>query len=126
MYLLIYSKNHKKCSPSPWHYSWCLLHTGLATECVCRYIPETMGIVPLHPNIVNDVHYMQVYWQNVFNDIFQRLWELCPYNLALFTVFITYRYIDRMCLSVYSRDHENYSLLNAIIFNDVLIVYFFS
>jgi hypothetical protein len=103
----------------------CSLHTGISMECVRWYILETMGIVPLHPDIVNGVHYIWVYWQNVFNDIFQRLWELCPYNLALFTVFITYRYIDRMCLSVYSRDHGNYSLLNAIIFNDVLTVHFF-
>ena len=53
MYLLIYSKNHKKCSPSPWHYSWCLLHTGLATECVCRYISKTMGTVPLHHDTIH-------------------------------------------------------------------------
>jgi hypothetical protein len=126
MCLSVYFKDHGNCAPSPWHYSRCSLHTGISMECVRWYILETMGIVPLHPDIVNGVHYIWVYWQNVFNDIFQRLWELCPYNLALFTVFITYRYIDRMCLSVYSRDHGNYSLLNAIIFNDVLTVHFFS
>jgi hypothetical protein len=34
---------------------------------------------------------------------------LCPFTLTLFMVFITYEYTDGMCLSIYSRDHGNYS-----------------
>jgi hypothetical protein len=88
------------CAPLPWHCSWYLLHKSIRTECVCRYILETMGtipldpdtvhylhmgismkcvyryiletigIVPLHPDIVHDVHYIWVYQWNVSVDIF--------------------------------------------------------
>ena len=51
MYSSIYSRNQRNYSLSPWHYSWYLLHTSIATECVYRYISENMGIVPLHPTM---------------------------------------------------------------------------
>jgi hypothetical protein len=47
------------------------------------------------------------------------------FSMALFTVFIRYRYTDIMCPSVYSRDYENYSFLNAVIINNLFIVHFF-
>ena len=49
---------------------------GIPTECVHWYISKTVGIIPLLSDIVHDVHYIQVYQQNMFVGIFQRLWEL--------------------------------------------------
>jgi len=107
MYLLIYSRNHRNCSPSPYHYSWCLLHTGLVTECVCQYISETMRTMPLHHDTIHGVHYIQVYRRNVFNGIFQRPWELFSFTLTLLMMFITCRYTDKMCSTIYFRDYGN-------------------
>jgi hypothetical protein len=79
----------------------------MPTKCIRRYIPKTIEIVPLHPNTVEGVHYVRVHQQNVSVGIFQRPWKLFPFTLTLFIVFITYGYTNEMCLSVYSRDHEN-------------------
>jgi hypothetical protein len=57
----VYSRGDENCSPSPWHYSRCSLHTGIPPECFHRYILETMKIVPLHPSIVLGIHYTRVY-----------------------------------------------------------------
>ena len=103
MYLLVYFIDHGNCSPSAQHYSWCSLHTGISMEYVHQYILETMRIVSLHLGTILDVHYLQVYRQNVSVGIFQRSWELFPFTLALFTMFITYGYTDKMCSSVYSK-----------------------
>jgi hypothetical protein len=89
----------------------CTLHTDILKECIRRYIPKTMEIIPLHPSIIHGVHYIWVYQRNMSVDIFQRPWELCPFTLVLFTVFITYGYTNRMCLSVYSTDHGKWELL---------------
>jgi hypothetical protein len=72
------------------------------------------------------VHYIQVYEQNVSIGIFQWLWEPFPFCLTLFMVFITYRYTNGMCSSIYSSDYKNYSLLNALIIKILLTVHFFS
>ena len=104
----------------------CTLHMGIPTKYICRYIPETMETVLLHPDTIHGIHYIQVYQRNVFVGIYQRPWELFPFTLALFTMFITYEYTDGICLSVYSKDHENCSLLNAMIINDLLTVHFFT
>jgi hypothetical protein len=52
--------------------------------------------------------YRQYYWGNVSVGIFQRPWELFFFSL-IFKVFITYRYIDEMCLSIYPKNYKNYS-----------------
>jgi hypothetical protein len=39
-------------------------------DTIRRYIPEAMGIVPLHPDTIHGVHYIQVYRRNVSIDIF--------------------------------------------------------
>jgi hypothetical protein len=44
MFLLVYSSGNANHSPSPYHYSWCQLHTGLPTK---RYIPVVMRMFPL-------------------------------------------------------------------------------
>jgi hypothetical protein len=102
-----------------------ILHIGIPTKYICRYILETIIIVFIHFDIVHGIHYIRVYPQNVFISILQRYWELCPFTLALFMVFITYGYIDKMCPSVYSKDYKKCSLLNAMIINDLLNVHFF-
>jgi hypothetical protein len=117
----------------------CILHTGIPTKCICRYIPEIMGIVGIQfgISIVHGVYYIQVYQRNVSVGIFQKPWELfrqyisntigtVHFSMALFTVFITYGYTDGICLLVYSRNHENCSLLYAVIINDFLTIHFFS
>jgi hypothetical protein len=110
MYPSVNSKDHWNCSPSPWHCSRCSLRTGIPTKYIRRHIPKTMENVPLHFNTVHGVHYIQVYQRNVSVSIFHRPLELCPFTLALFPVFITYGYTDKMCPSVYFRDHENCAL----------------
>ena len=109
---LVYSKDCRNYSPSLSHYSWCSLHTGISTEYVYWYIPEN--------------NFSEIYRQNVFIGIFQRLWELFLFSLTLFMMFITYRYTNRICSLVYSRDYENCSLLNVLIINVLLTVDFFS
>ena len=105
----IYSKDNGNCSLSPWQCSWCSLHMGIPTECVYQYIPKTIGIVLLFPGTIHSVHYIRVYQGNVFIGIFQRPWELFPFSLVLFMVFIIYGYNDRMCSSIYSRYYGNCS-----------------
>jgi len=70
--------------------------------------------------------YWRSYWWNNFVGIFQWLWELFPFSLTLFTVFITYGYTNGICSSVYSSDYDNCSLLNVLIINILLTVYFLS
>jgi hypothetical protein len=89
MYLSVYSRDHGNCRYTIWHQhcSWCLLHTGIPTECVSRYIPETMRTLPsvyfrYHRNssllngIIHGVHYIQVYRWNLSVGIFQKPWKL--------------------------------------------------
>jgi len=86
---LVYSRDYENCFPSFWHCSWCSLHMGIPTKCVHWYILKTIRSVPLFPDTIHDVHYIWVYWQNVSVGIFQRLWKLFPFFLALFMIFIT-------------------------------------
>jgi hypothetical protein len=108
MYSLIYSRDHRNCSPSPWHCSRCSLHTGIYTKCFHRYIPCTLRTVPLHPGIVHGIHYIRVYRWNMSVGILQRPQKLFPFTLTLFIVFIIYKYTNIICPSIYFRDHENY------------------
>ena len=65
MFLLVYSSGNANYSPSPYHYSWCQLHTGLPTK---RYIPVVMRMFPLlSRNIQWSVmffFYQQNHWWN--------------------------------------------------------------
>jgi len=109
MCLSIYFKDYGNRSPSPWQCSWCSLHMSIPTKCVYWYIPKTIGIILLLLGTIHGIHYIQLYQRNVFIGIFQRPWELFPFSLALFMVFITYGYNDIMCPSIYSRYHGNCS-----------------
>jgi hypothetical protein len=65
-----------------------------------------MRTIPPLSSTVHGVHYTWIYQRNVSISIFQWWWELFPFSLALFMVFITYGYTDKMCLSVYSSSDE--------------------
>jgi hypothetical protein len=90
-----------------WKYRQTVHYIQVSMECIHWYIPVTMRTIPLFPSTV---HYLWVYRRNVSVSIFQRLWELFSFSLTLFMVFITYKYTDKMCPSVYSSDYGNCSL----------------
>jgi len=105
----VYSSGNKNSFPSPWHYSLYSLHTSIPADIARWYIPKVMGIVPLHPNIIHSVHYTQVYRRAVSIGIFQRWWELFPFIMTLFMVFITHEYTDELWFLVYSWGYQNCS-----------------
>jgi hypothetical protein len=80
-----------------------------------------MRIVPLLHGTIHGVHYIRVYWWNVSISICQRPWELFPFSLALFTVFITYMYTDIMYPLVYSRDYWIRSPFSLALFTMFII-----
>jgi hypothetical protein len=84
-------------------------------ECVCRYILEAKGTVPLVLDTVHDVNYTWIYRWNVFVGIFQRWRELFPFSLTLFMMLITYEHINKIFLSVYSSSDENCSPFSSTV-----------
>ena len=91
------------------------LHTGIPIKYIRQYILETIRTIPFHHSTVHGVYYIRVYRSIVLNDIFQRPWKLFNFTLILFIMCIIYGYADGMCLSMYSRDYRNYSLLNGTV-----------
>ena len=93
------------------------LHTGIPIKYIRQYILETIRTIPFHHSTVHGVYYIRVYRSIVLNDIFQRPWKLFNFTLILFIMCIIYGYTDGMCLSMYSRDYRNCSLLNGTVHN---------
>jgi len=125
MCLSVYSRDHENClllngTIYGIHYMW--VYDRI---CLSVYFRDYRNCASSPKHYSRCSLYMDIPMECVCQYISETM-GIVHFLMTLFTMFITYGYIDGICPPVYSRDHEKCSLLNAVIINDLLTIHCFS